>query len=80
MDHDGGSFRKTGDQQWTENNAQGVATYTFAETGRDDWSVYLVDRSRNVEIQLDVHRNMISYAPVGQTRQDLYRITRSYRQ
>jgi hypothetical protein len=62
VDHDGGSFRKTGDGQWAEYNPQGAATYAFAETGRDDWSVYLVDRSRNVEIQLDVYRQIISYA------------------
>jgi hypothetical protein len=40
----------------------------------------MTDRSRNVEIQLDVYRKIVSYAPVGQQRQDLYRITQSYRQ
>jgi hypothetical protein len=80
VDHDGGSFRQIGDKQWAEYTAQGAAAYNFVETARDDWSVFLIDRSRNVEIQLDVHRKMIGYAPVGQPRGDLYRITRVYRQ
>ena len=75
-----GSFKKTGPRQWTELEEQGRAVFHFTETGRDEWSVYLDDRSRNVQIQLDLHRNWISYGQNGGGKSDLYRISSSSRQ
>lgn len=77
---DRGSFRKTGNLRWTEYNARGRAAFTFTETGRDEWSVYLNDRSRNVQIQIDIHRMWITYGANGGPKSDLYRITRATRQ
>ncbi len=70
----GGSFRKTGPGRWTEYNAQGRAMFNFTETGRDKWSVYLNDRSRNVRLQLDLYRKWIGYADNGGAMSDLYQI------
>jgi hypothetical protein len=74
VDYEGGWFeeRRGG---WAEYGLDGGVRFRFEETGRDEWSVYLLDRSRNVAIQLDVHRRMVTYAENGGRRNDLYPIT-----
>jgi len=74
---DRGSFKKTGPRQWTEYDAQGRAAFNFTETGRDQWSVYLDDRSRNIQLQLDLYRKWVGYGQNGGRKSDLYRITSS---
>lgn len=74
---DRGSFKKTGPRQWTEYDAQGRAAFNFTETGRDQWSVYLDDQSRNVQLQLDLYRKWVGYGQNGSGKSDLYRITAS---
>lgn len=76
----GGSFKQTGPGRWTEYNDRGQATFRFIETGRDQWSVYLDDRSRNIQLQLDLHRKWVGYGQNGGAMSDLYRITSSSRQ
>jgi hypothetical protein len=57
-----GTFRQSGPQQWQELPASaGGGRFDFQETGRDDWSVYLHDPSRDVRIQLDLHRKLVLY-------------------
>jgi len=75
----GGFFRETGNGRWTEYDPNGHASYSFTETGRDEWSVYLNDRSRDVQLQLDLHRKWVSYGQNGDGKSDLYRITSSSR-
>tara|TARA_R110000772_G_scaffold49100_1_gene112210 strand:+ start:3119 stop:3970 length:852 start_codon:yes stop_codon:yes gene_type:complete len=75
----GGSFRKTGDGRWTEFNANGRPTFRFSETGRDEWSVYLNDRSRNVQLQIDIYRKWVTYGTNGGPKSDLYQITSASR-
>jgi len=74
VEHSGGRFER-GDGGWTEYGADGRASFRFEETGRDEWSVYLIDRSRNVALQLDVHRRMIALIENGRRGRDLYAIT-----
>ena len=69
-----GEFRQTGPKQWVEINASGAATFRFEETNRDEGSVYLVDRSRNVTIQLDLHTRKVMYGDAGSPRRPLYDI------
>jgi len=71
----GGSYRSEGGGRWTERNTAGAVTFNFEETGRDDWSVYLLDRSRNVRIQLDVHRKKVLYGDSNTAMRDQYDIT-----
>lgn len=56
-----GTFRQVGESQWVEQNRQGQTTFSFRETQRDDWSVYLHDASRNASLQLDLHRKRVGY-------------------
>lgn len=62
-----GEFNQTGPGQWDEVPATGGSQFHFKETGRDDWSVYLHDPSRNVRIQIDLHRKLILYADAANT-------------
>jgi len=69
-----GEFRQTAARQWVEANAAGVVSFRFEETQRDDSSVYLVDRSRNVNIQLDLHTRKVMYSDGNAPRRPLYDI------
>lgn len=70
----GGSFKAQGNK-WTEEDAYGKVKFTFNQQARDEWSVYLFDPSRNVKIQLDLHRKKIVYSQGNGPKSDLYTIT-----
>ncbi|HEY1852114.1 MAG TPA: hypothetical protein VGG60_13890 [Candidatus Binataceae bacterium] len=59
---------------WTEDKPSGVTSFNFVETSRDDWSVYLLDKSRNVRLQLDLFREVVSYAADKDPLKDLYKV------
>jgi hypothetical protein len=69
-----GVFELSPGKVWTERGADG-ATFTFAEQNRDDWSVYLFDASRSVNLQLDLHRRQIFYSDPNSSQRPLYAIT-----
>lgn len=55
-----GQFRQTAPGQWQEIGDDGGG-FSFQESTRDDWSVYLSDPSRGVRIQLDLYRKLVLY-------------------
>jgi hypothetical protein len=57
VDYGAGAFAMAGAGRWRERNGDG--SHEFEETGRDEWSVYLLDRSRDVRIQLDLFRREV---------------------
>ena len=69
-----GAYTQTGNRQWQEIPARGSRRFTFTETNRDDWSVYLHDPSRNVRIQLDLHTKKVMYSDARSARRPLYDI------
>lgn len=69
-------FVKQGTSRWVELDTNGRPIFYYRERMRDDWSVYLFDSSRNLEIQLDVHRRKVTIAEGGRPRRDLYTIIR----
>jgi membrane-bound inhibitor of C-type lysozyme len=73
--HSGGSFSQAGGGQWDELNDQGRVSFRFREQQRDEWSVYLYDASRNVSLQLDLHRRQILYAVGNAPKSPIYAIT-----
>jgi len=76
-----GSFVKKGDtKQWVEEGTkQGTTRYKFLEINRDDWSVYLVDDSRGVNIQLDLHTKKVMYSDDDNTTpQPMYDIKETF--
>ncbi len=70
-----GHYRQTGASSWVEFNKTGDPTFRFEEIQRDQWSVYLRDSSRNVNIQIDLHRAKVVYSDAGTPRTDLYAVT-----
>jgi hypothetical protein len=69
-----GQFRQVAPRLWVEINRDGVVAFRFEEVQRDDWSVYLVDRSRGVNLQLDLHTRKVMYSDATQQRAELYAI------
>lgn len=58
-----GSFVKYDGDNWIEEGTtSGEARFKFKEVGRDEWSVYLHDASRGVNIQLDMHTKKVNYS------------------
>jgi len=68
-----GKFKRIGKGKWAEYGAQGPR-FRFTEKSRDEWSVYLHDASRNVNIQLDLHRKKVVYSVGNGARSDIYNI------
>jgi hypothetical protein len=68
------SFRKAYNKMWKEYDANGRLIYQFEEYQRDDWSVYLYDKSRDTAVQIDVHRMMVRNRWGNGPWQDLYTI------
>lgn len=57
-----GYFRFAGSGNWVETGPAGNdIRFKFQERGRDDSSIYLVDRSRDVAIQLDLTKRVVMY-------------------
>ncbi|MES2444275.1 MAG: mannan-binding lectin [Pseudomonadota bacterium] len=69
-----GQYRRQPDGTWAELNTQGRITFRFRETGRDDWSVYLTEIGSDKQLQLDLHRMMVTISQGGAPRSDLYPI------
>lgn len=63
-----------GGRQWVEFDNTGRAAFRFDEVQRDEWSVYLVDRSRGVNLQLDLHTRKVMYSDATTQRSPLYDI------
>lgn len=72
--HPGGRFFASGGGRWTERGNNG-AQFNFIETGRDEWSVYLNDPGRNMQIQIDLHRGLILWSQNNGPKSPLYNIT-----
>ncbi|MEO0828463.1 MAG: hypothetical protein AAFY67_22955 [Cyanobacteria bacterium J06642_9] len=69
-----GSYFQTGAKSWYERNAEGKKTFEFTETNRDDWSVYLLDSSRKVSIQIDNWTKKIFYSDPNTPRREQYNV------
>lgn len=73
----GGEFQSLGGGRWREVGTTSGANFHFAETSRDEWSVYLNDDSRHLAIQLDLWQKKIYLTPAGGARSELYSIAES---
>lgn len=67
----GTKFRLLTRSRWVEEGNNG-ARFNFVEERRDQWSVYLLDRSRGVRLQLDLHQKQIFYSGPNDPRRALY--------
>ncbi len=69
-----GRFVRTDGLSWKEINKDG--RHSFEEFKRDEQSVFLVDKSRNYTVQLQLHENKIYSDPLGK-KTELYTISQS---
>ena len=70
-----GRFLEVSEGVWWQRASGGdLAAYRFLETGRDDWSVYLVDDARGIHLQLDLQKAVIYLCDKNHSRQALYGI------
>jgi hypothetical protein len=46
---------------WRENTSTG-ARFDFAERARDEWSVYLVDAGRRIDLQIDLWTKLVTFS------------------
>jgi len=69
-----GELRQTGPGQWAEINASGQVAFRFEETKRDESSVYLLDRGRNVTLQIDLRTRKVMYSAGGGAPSELYAV------
>lgn len=69
-----GELRQTGPGQWAETNAAGQVAFRFEETKRDESAVWLLDRSRNVTLQIDLKTRKIMYSAGGSPASELYSV------
>lgn len=69
-----GNFEYQGNKKWVEKNAKESVGFRFEEEGRDEWSVYLIDKSRGVKLQLDLHTKKIMYSDKKSPRRVQYLI------
>lgn len=70
-----GKFIQKDGKGWVEVDlSKGQTTFNFTETQRDDWSVYLFDKSRNAYVQLDLHTNLVMFAISKAKKRPIYKI------
>lgn len=70
-----GYFRNTHDGHWDEIRADFSPVSKFKETDRDDYSVYLYDKSRDVRIQLDLYQKQCFYNAGNDPQSPLYQLS-----
>ena len=68
-----GRFTKTGPQRWLERRDDGK-TFNFVEVRRGQWSVYLLDSSRGVNLKIDLRNKQIFYSDTTSPLRSLYPI------
>jgi hypothetical protein len=69
-----GEYRQVGPKAWVETTQAGEVRFRFDEVQRDDGSVYLLDKARGVQLQLDLHQRKVLYSQDGTARGALYEI------
>lgn len=69
----GGKFVQLADG-WVELRSDGSTAFYFTEVDRDNWSVYLRDASRDVNLQIDLNTKWVKYASGRDEFTNLYRI------
>ena len=75
--NNGAAFVNVSDGVWHELRANGNHAFTFQEMGRDEWSVYLQDKSRGYAIQLDLWRKEIIFSEIGGAKSVLAKVSGS---
>lgn len=63
------TFQSIGNSKWQEITASG-SRFNWQERNRDEWSIYLMDASRNMNLQIDLHTTIVSWSSFGQSQKN----------
>lgn len=70
-----GVYRQIDAQNWVEKSYSAEnKSFNFNEVQRDDYSVYLHDPKRDIDIQLDLHTRTIKYSDKNKSHVEIYKI------
>ena len=69
-----GSLVQVGGKDWEERGSNGAAKFKFQEVKRDEWSVYLTDKSRGISLRIDLEHFKVMYREGGGAEKLLYDI------
>ncbi|PWF41747.1 hypothetical protein C7C56_024050 [Massilia glaciei] len=69
-----GEFRRTGRRQWEETDASGRVKYRFEQLRGDEATIHLVDRSRGVNLELDLRARQVMFSDRRNRRHAMYQI------
>jgi TIR domain len=70
-----GQYKQSAAGRWVETGPSGSdIRFQFAETGRDEWSVYLSEASSDKRLQLDLNTRKVLYATGANPMRAMYRI------
>jgi len=69
-----GYLRNLGNGKWSEEGKDMKHRFVFVEEGRDDYSVYLYDKSRKIKLRPDLHRQIVTYSDPQTPERDQYLI------
>ncbi len=73
----GAVLQKAAPGVWVEYDSTGRQTKRFVERGRDEWSVYLYDPSRDMQVQIDLYVRQLLIVLPGGERQAFGAVTRA---
>lgn len=69
-----GVYRQIDAENWVEKGYSNDKSFKFKEVERDDYSVYLHDPQRDIDIQLDLHTHTIKYSDKNKSHVEIYKI------
>jgi hypothetical protein len=69
-----GEIRKVDATTWIETDAAGEALFKYEEVKRDDSTVYLADKSRDVTLQLDIRKRSAAMRDMVTQKREVYQI------
>ncbi|NMD08301.1 MAG: hypothetical protein GYA66_10020 [Phyllobacteriaceae bacterium] len=69
-----GRYSQTEPGKWVELDPSGNPRFEFTEVSRDDLTIGLEDRSRNIALTIDLAGSAIAYGVIGEQQEPLYEI------
>ena len=69
-----GVYRQIDAHNWVEKSYSNDRTFKFQEVDRDEWSVYLHDPLRNIDIELDLETHAVYYSDKNKKDVEVYKI------
>ena len=73
-----GVYRQIDAENWVEKSYSNDASFKFKEASRDEFSVYLHDPIRNIDIELDLETHAVLYSDKNRKDVEIYKIINTH--